>query len=162
MPTETKTDIFCILEFKRMSDVTDQHLVRVRSRVENQYASLRRALGKTLQHQGRQVEKISFITRSRSLNEEDLRKNLEFFQVPETSIEDIGSRLVMKIFDEYVNIPSFMYSTRFRGGSSGTGSSTEDPPIPKTSTPSLIRSLESGRPDNFRRRTSGTKEGRDT
>jgi hypothetical protein len=41
--------------------------------------------------------------------------------------------------------------TRFRGGSSGTGSSTEGPQIPDTSVPSLIRSLESGCPDNFRR-----------
>jgi hypothetical protein len=29
-------------------------------------------------------------------------------------------------------------------------------------TPSLIRSLESGRPDKFRRRTGGNKEGKDT
>ena len=51
-PTETKAGIFCILEFKRMSDVTDQYLTRVRSRAENQYASLRRTLGETLQRQG--------------------------------------------------------------------------------------------------------------
>ncbi len=34
----------------------------------------------------------------------------------------------------------------------------EDQPIPKTSTPSLIRSLESGLPDKFRRRIDGHKE----
>ena len=93
--TETKVGIFYILEFKRMSDVTDQYLIRVRSRVVNQYESLRRTLGETLQRQGWWVEQISFITGSHSFNEEDLRKNLTFFQVPETSMEVIGSKLDM-------------------------------------------------------------------
>jgi hypothetical protein len=146
-PTETKAAIFCILEFKRMSDVTDQYLTRTRSRAENQYESLWRALGETLQHQGCQVEQISFIVGSRSLNEEDLRKNLEFFQVQEGSIETIGSKLAKRMFDEYANILRCMYNTRFSGDSSETGSSPEDQLIPKTSTPSLIRSLESGRSD---------------
>ena len=78
-----------------MSDVTDQYLIRVRSRVVNQYESLRRTLGETLQRQGWWVEQISFITGSHSFNEEDLRKNLTFFQVPETSMEVIGSKLDM-------------------------------------------------------------------
>ena len=47
-----KAGVFCILEFKRMSDVTDQYLLRARFRAENQYESLRRALGITLQRQG--------------------------------------------------------------------------------------------------------------
>ena len=34
-PTETQAVIFCILEFKRMSDVTDQYLIRSRSRAEH-------------------------------------------------------------------------------------------------------------------------------
>ena len=34
--TEVKGGIFCILEFKRMSDVTDQCIIRTRSRTENQ------------------------------------------------------------------------------------------------------------------------------
>ena len=34
-----------------------------------------------------------------------------------------------------------------------TKSSTEDHPSPETPTPSLIRSLQSGRPDKFRKRT---------
>ena len=145
-----------------MSDVTVQYLIRARSRAENQYASLRRALGSTLQHQGWQVEQISFIAGSRSLNEQDLRKNLKFFQVPEPIIETIGSKLTMKIFDEYANILRCMYNTRFNGDPSRTGSSHEDHSIPETPTPSLIRSLESGRPDKFRRRTKGTKEGKET
>ena len=59
-----------------MSDVTDQYLLRARSRVENQYESLRRALGVTLQRQGWQVEQIIFIAGDRSLNEQDLRKKV--------------------------------------------------------------------------------------
>ena len=101
------------------------------------------------------------MTGSRSLNEQDLRKNLKFFQVPEASIESIGSKLGMRIFDEYTNILRCMYSTRFNGGPSGSGSSTEDHQSLKTPTPSVIRSLESGRPDKFRRRKSGNKEERD-
>ncbi len=62
---------------------------------------------------------------SRSLDEQDLRKNLKFFQVPEASIETIGSKLAIRIivFDEYVNILRCMYSTRFNGDPSRTGSS---------------------------------------
>ena len=127
-----------------------------------QYVSLRRTLGVTLQHQGWKVEQISFIAGSRSLNEQDLRKNLKFFRVPEASIETIGSKLAMKIFDEYANILRCMYSTRFNGDPFRTGSSHEDNPTPQTPTPSLLRSLESGRPDKFRRRTKGTKGGKDT
>jgi hypothetical protein len=109
------------------------------------------------------VEQISFITGSRSLNEQDLRKNLKFFQVPEVSIEVIGSKLVMRIFDEYLNILRCMYNVRFNGDPSRTGSSHEGHPIPETPTPSsLIRSLESGNPDKFRRRISGSREGKDT
>ena len=66
--------------------------------------SLKRALGVTIQNQGWKVEQISFIAGSRSLNEQDLRKNLKFFQVPEAIIESIGSKLAMEIFDESANI----------------------------------------------------------
>ena len=157
LSTETKEGTLCILEFNRISDVKDQYLIRTRSREEDQYVSLRRSLGATLQHQGWKVEQISFIEGSRSLNKQDLRKNLKFFQVPEASIETIGSKLVMKMFDEYANILRCMYSTRFTGDLSRTGSSLDDHPIPETPTPSLIRSLESGRPDKFRKRTKGNK-----
>ena len=82
--------------------------------------SLRRALGVTIQHQGWKVEQIRFITGSRSLNEQDLRKNLKFFRVPEANIEAIGSKLATKIFDEYANILRCMYSVRFNGDPSRT------------------------------------------
>jgi len=75
-PTETKSGSFIILEFKRMSDVTDQYILRARQAVEEQYSSLRTALSTTLQHQGWVVKQVSFIAGARSLNEEDLRKNL--------------------------------------------------------------------------------------
>lgn len=88
-PVVNKTDVFCILEYKRMSDVTDQYLLRVKSTVENQYGSLRSSLSDTIivHHQGwkveRVVEQISFVTGLRSVNEQDLKKTLtresEFF-----------------------------------------------------------------------------------
>ena len=161
LPTKVSVGTLYILEFKHMSDVTDQYFTRARSRVENQYESLKRVLGVTIQHQGWKVEQISFIAGSRSLNEQDLRKNFKVHRVPEASIESIGSKLATKIFDEYVNILRCMYITRFNGDPSRTGSSHEDNPIPETPNPPLIRSLESGRPDKFRRRTKGTKEGKD-
>ena len=65
LPTKTIAGTLCILEFKCMSDVTDQCLTRARSRTEDQYVSLKRALGVTLQHQGWKVEQISlkYLTR---------------------------------------------------------------------------------------------------
>ena len=51
-----------------------------------------------------------------------------------------------------------MYSTRFNGGPVKVGSSLEDQPTPESVTPSLIRTLESGRPDKFRKRIKGEKE----
>ena len=54
---------------------------------------------------------ISFITVSRSLNEQDFRKNLKFFQVPDANVEVIGSKLVKKIFDEYVKVDVSMSFT---------------------------------------------------
>ena len=107
------------------------------------------------------MEQISFIAGSRSLDEQNLRQNLKFFQVPETSIESIGSKLAMRIFDEYANILKCIYSARFNGGSIGAGSSPEDQQTPETTTPTLIRSLESAgveRLDKFRKRTNGSKE----
>ena len=54
-------------------------------------------------------------------NEQDLRKKLKIFQVPETSIEAIGAKLATKIFDEYAHILRCMYSTRFNGDPSTEG-----------------------------------------
>jgi hypothetical protein len=50
------------------------------------------------------------------VNKEDLSKNLKFFNVTETSIQSIYSKLTMRVFDVCVNILKCMYSTRFSGG----------------------------------------------
>ncbi len=51
MPTKTKVGVICLLEFKRMSDVTNHYIVRAKREAEAQYASLRSALAKTMQRQ---------------------------------------------------------------------------------------------------------------
>ena len=60
-----------------------------------------------------------------SVNEQDLRKNLKFLKVLETSIESIYSKRTMRVFDVYSNILKYMYSTRFNGGSARSGASSE-------------------------------------
>ena len=114
--------------------------------------------------QGWMVEQFNFITGVRSRNEQDLRKNLKLFQVPEASIESIRSKLDMRIFDESTNILKCMYSTRFNGCTSRSGTSTEVHSTPDTTKPSLISTLEIGRPDKFGKRISlveGNKEASD-
>jgi hypothetical protein len=61
-----------------MSDVCDRYLIRAKSTAENQYAFLRSAIGDAIQRQGWKVEQITFVTGSRSVNKQDLRKNLKF------------------------------------------------------------------------------------
>ena len=68
MPTKTKTGVICLLEFKRMSDVTNHYIVRTNHVSETQYASLRSVLVITMQRQGWKVEQVSFIGGVRSLN----------------------------------------------------------------------------------------------
>ena len=63
------------------------------------------------------VEQVNFVVGARSLNEEELKKNLEYFKVPNVSIETIRSKLDMKIFEEYANILKGIYSIRFNGRS---------------------------------------------
>ena len=113
MPTKTKARVICLLGFKRMSDVTSHCIVRAKHLVETQYASLRSALAITMQRQGWKVEQVGFIAGARSLNEEELKKNLTYFEGPPVSIEPIHTKLIMKIFDEYANILKGMYSIRF-------------------------------------------------
>ena len=75
MPTKTRTGTVCLLEFKRMSDVTSHYEVNAKHVAETQYVSLRSALVITVQRQGWKVEQVSFITGARSLNEEELKQN---------------------------------------------------------------------------------------
>ena len=70
----------------------------------NNVQSFRSTLSKTIQLSGWMVEQISFMTGTWSLNEEELKKILEYFKVPNTSMETIRSKLTMKIFDEYANL----------------------------------------------------------
>ncbi len=82
-------------------DVCERYLVRAKSTTENQYASLRSAISTVIQCQGWKVEQISFITGARSVEKQDLSKNLKFFRVPEASINSIYSKLAMRVFDVY-------------------------------------------------------------
>ena len=115
MPTDTKSGVLWLLEFKRMSDVTSNYIVRAKSVAMAQYESLRSALGKVMQRSGWVVHQRSFIAGARSLNEEELKENLEYFKVPSTNVELIRTKLAMTILDEYANILKGMYSTRFNG-----------------------------------------------
>ncbi len=110
--TETSGELV-ILEFKRMSCVTDQHVKRARNVVKTQYVSIKSALERTLNRQGWTVNQRNVISGVRSLNEKDLHDNLVYFKVPHTVIESIRSKLAFKIFDGYTNILKDMYNMRF-------------------------------------------------
>ncbi len=141
-----------------MSDVTNRYVVRAKCVAEEQYGAFRSALSKTMQHPGWIVEQISFITGARSLNKEELKRNLEFFKVPNASIEPITSKLAMKIFDEYANILKGMYSIRFNGRSDHEGT----PTLPALGpTPPLINSLTVWQSDKVRKRKEGKNKKRD-
>ena len=135
-----------------MSDVTSHYIVRTKSVAMAQYESLRSALVSSLQRAGWVVHQDSFIAGSRSLNEAELKENLEYFQVPSASVEPIRTKLGMTIFDEYANILKGMYNIRFNGRSDLGGSSAhpdsgrsdhgEDPARPaRDPMPPLINSL---------------------
>jgi hypothetical protein len=170
MPTDTKSGVICLLEFKRMSDVTSHYIVRGKSVALAQYESLRSALGKVMQHSGWVVHQRSFVAGARSLNEAEFKENLEYFKVPSVSIDSIRTKLAMTIFDEYANILKGMYSIRFNGrpdsgGTSArpdTGSSDHGvaPVRPdRDPIPPLINSLTAWQPNKFRKRKErGSKE----
>ncbi len=69
-----KTDVLYILEHKRLteSDVCDRYLTRAKLIAENQYTSLRRDISEVIHRQDWQVEQISFITGTRSVNRQEL------------------------------------------------------------------------------------------
>ena len=52
MTTKSKSGVFCLLEFNRMSDVTSHYIVRVKNVARGQYESLRSALAKAMQRPG--------------------------------------------------------------------------------------------------------------
>jgi hypothetical protein len=134
-----------------MSDVCDRYLTRAKLTVENQYVSLHSVISVVIQCEDWRVEQISFITGTRSVNKQDLNKNLKFFNVPEDSIQSISSKLAMRVFDVYVNILKCMYNTRFSGGPTRLETSTEAQPTPIVVTP-LIRTMDTSYPDKYKRR----------
>jgi hypothetical protein len=165
MPTDTKSGVICLLEFKHMSEVTSHYIVRVKNVAVAQYESLRSALGKVMQHSGWAAHQRSFVAGARSLNEAEFKENLEYFRVPSASIDSIRTKLTLTIFDEYANILKGMYSIRFNGRSDPGGTSarpdtgrsdhgevqaqpTRDP------IPPLINSLTVCHPNKFRKRKS--------
>jgi hypothetical protein len=83
-----------------------------------------------------------FITGARSLNEQDLHKNLAYFKVPQAVIESIRSKLVFTIFDEYANILKGMYSTRFNGCPRDNGTHDQMDSVPDGPIPPLITFLQ--------------------
>ncbi len=141
-PTDTKGGELVILEFKRMSCVTDQYVKRTKHVVEAQYESLKSALQKTLGLQGWTVTQKNFIAGARSLNERELHDNLAYFKVPEADIDSIRSKLVFKIFDEYANILKGMYSTRLNGRPKNKGDHDQMDTAPGGPSPPLITSLQ--------------------
>ena len=48
IPTKTKSGVICLMEFKRMSDVTNRYVVRSKCVKEEQYVSFRSLLSKTM------------------------------------------------------------------------------------------------------------------
>ena len=100
----------------------------------------RSALDKPLRPQGWLMIQVSFIAGARSLNEQELRQNLEFFNIPQASTETIRSNLAMKVFDEYANILKGTCSMRFNGRPADGGASTQTHSVPCAPTPPLITS----------------------
>jgi hypothetical protein len=90
------------------------------------------------------------VTGVRSVNKQDLIKNLKFFNVPETNIQSIYSKLAMRVFDVYANILKCMYSTRFSGGLTRSETFPETQPTPIVVTP-LIHTIDISRPDKYKR-----------
>ena len=74
------------------------------------------------------------------------------------NLESIRSKLVMKIFDEYANIPKGMCSIRFNGRSDYGGNPTR--PVLGPTSP-LINSLTVWQPNKVRKHKKGEKKERE-
>jgi hypothetical protein len=88
------------------------------------------------------VKQISFITGGWSIKEHDLSNNLGYFKVPQAGIETPRSKLVFKIFDEYVNILKGMYCMRFNGCPITSDDFGQTHSVPYRTIPSLIVYLQ--------------------
>jgi hypothetical protein len=158
----TQTETRKIREGQSKEVIEKERFWRMRPKrtAEDQYSSLRNVISEAIQRQGWKVDQVSFITGTRSVNKQDLTKNLKFFNVPEASIHSVYSKLVMRVFDVYVNILKYMYSTRFSGGPARSEASPEAQPTPIVVTP-LIRSIDTSRPDKYKRRRKESHETKD-
>jgi hypothetical protein len=160
-PTGNKTDTFCILEHKRMSDCCEHYLVRAKKTTDNQYASLRSAISTVVHRQGWKVDQVSFITGARSVDKQDFRKNLKIFGVLEVSISSIYSKLEMRTFDVYANILKSMYSTRFNGDATGSAASADAHLTPCVDTTLTHPISTLPHPEKHKRRKKENPEERD-
>jgi hypothetical protein len=95
------------------------------------------------------VNHRNFITGSRSLIEQDLHENLGYFKVPQVGIESTRSKLVLKIFDEYVNILKGMYSTWFHGCPRDNDTNDQRDSDPVGPIPPLITSFRTWQSNNI-------------
>jgi hypothetical protein len=142
-------------------EVTGRNSGPPKSTVENQYVSLRIVISTVIQNQDWKVEQVSFITGARSVDKQDLSKNLKFFRVPEGTIKSIYSKLVMRTFDVYTNILKYMYITRFSGGATRSEVSPDPQPTPFVVT-SLTLTIDTlPKPDKFKRRKKESPEVKD-
>jgi hypothetical protein len=70
-----------------------------------------------------------------------LHDNLTYFEVPQTGIDSIRSKLAFRIFDEYANILKGMYSTKFNGRPKNKGDHDQMDTAPAGPSHLLITSL---------------------
>ncbi len=160
-PAGNKMGTFCVLEDKRISDCCEHYLVRAKNTAENQYASLRSAIGTVIQRQGWKVDQVSFITGARSVDKRDFINNMKFFGVPEASISSIYSKLAMKTFDVYANILKCMFNIRFNGGATRSEAYSDAQPTPCVVT-SLIHPISTlPQSDKYKRRKKESPKERD-
>ena len=113
--------------------------------------SVHSTISTEIHRQGWKVEQIIFITGARSVNKQDLSKNMKFFNVSEDNIQSTYSKLVMRVFDVYTNILKCMYNTRFNGGPTTLEASPEVQPTPIVVNP-LIRTMTTFHPDKYKKR----------
>ena len=125
-----------------------------------QYTSLLSTRSVTIQCEGWRVKQISFITGARSVNKQDLSKNLKFFNVTEASIQSIYSKLALRVFDVYANILKCMYITRFSGGPTRSEASPEAQPTPIVVNP-LFRTMSTFCPDKYKKRKKECQKAED-
>ncbi len=144
-----------------MSDCCEHYMVRAKNTAENQYASLRSAIGRAIQRQGWKVDQVSFVTGARSVDKRDFSKNMKFFGVPEASISSTYSKLAMKTFDVYANILKCMFSIRFNGGATRSEAYSDAQPTSCVVTSRIHPISTLPQPDKYKRRKKESPKDRE-